>query len=166
MKNKVKITVGGTEYTVVTQEDADYTKKLAEDIAGKTNADTEEVNESINDMCINGRISITAAAILTAVNLCDRLKKYEKEADSLGEQIEGYLHAASAQLTKYNELKKENEKLKKDIEIYKKRLKEENPSAKETGPLSSSVKAAQTVVSLSSEDEAAEDESAFFKAFQ
>ena len=146
MKNKVKITVGGTEYTVVTQEDADYTKKLA-----------EEVNESI---------SITAAAILTAVNLCDRLKKYEKEADSLGEQIEGYLHAASAQLTKYNELKKENEKLKKDIEIYKKRLKEENPSAKETGPLSSSVKAAQTVVSLSSEDEAAEDESAFFKAFQ
>ena len=137
MKNKVKITVGGTEYTVVTQEDADYTKKLA-----------EEVNESINDMCINGRISITAAAILTAVNLCDRLKKYEKEADSLGEQIEGYLHAASDQLTKY------------------KRLKEENPSAKEPGPLSSSVKAAQTVVSLSSEDEAAEDESAFFKAFQ
>ena len=39
MKNKVKITVGGTEYTVVTQEDADYTKKLA-----------EEVNESINDI--------------------------------------------------------------------------------------------------------------------
>ena len=98
MKNKVKITVGGTEYTVVTQEDADYTKKLA-----------EEVNESINDMCINGRISITAAAILTAVNLCDRLKKYEKEADSLGEQIEGYLHAASDQLTKYNELKKKLE---------------------------------------------------------
>lgn len=152
MKNKVKIIVGGTEYTVITQEDADYTKKLA-----------EEVNESINDMCINGRISITAAAILTAVNLCDRLKKYEKEADSLGEQIEGYLHAASAQLTKYNELKKENEKLKKDIEIYKKRLKEENPSAKEPGPLSSSVKAAQTVISVSSEDEAAEDENAFFK---
>ena len=143
MKNKVKIIVGGTEYTVVTQEDAEYTKKLA-----------EEVNESINDMCINGRISITAAAILTAVNLCDRLKKYE---------IEGYLHAASAQLARYDELKKENEKLKKDIETYKKRLKEENPSVKEPDPLSSSVKAAQTVVSVSPEDEAAEDENAFFK---
>ena len=152
MKNKVKIIVGGTEYTVVTQEDAEYTKKLA-----------EEVNESINDMCINGRISITAAAILTAVNLCDRLKKYEKEADALGEQIEGYLHAASAQLARYDELKKESEKLKKDIETYKKRLKEENPSVKEPDPLSSSVKAAQTVVSVSPEDEAAEDENAFFK---
>ena len=154
-KHKVKITVAGTEYIVLTHESESYTRGLA-----------EQVDESIQDMCINGRISITAAAILTAVNLCDRLKKYEKEADSLGEQIEGYLHAASDQITKYNELKKENEKLKKDIEIYKKRLKEENPSAKEPGPLSSSVKAAQTVVSLSSEDEAAEDESAFFKAFQ
>lgn len=155
MKKKVKITVGGTEYTLVTQEDAEYTRKLA-----------EEVDESIKDMCINGRISITAAAILTAVNFCDRLKKYEKEADALGEQIEGYLHAAAEQITKYDQLKKENEKLKKDIETYRKRLKEQTSSPSEPGPVSSSVKAAQTVKSLSGEDEAAEDETAFFSAFK
>ena len=152
MKKKVRIIVGGTEYIVVTQEDPEYTQKLA-----------EEVNESIEDMCINGSISITAAAILTAVNFCDRLKKYEKEADELGEQIEGYLQAAAEQITKLDELKKENEKLKKDIETYKKRLKEEISSVNESNPIAS--KAAQTVVS-SCEDGAAEDETAFFNAFK
>lgn len=145
MKKKVRIIVGGTEYTLVTQEEPEYTQKLA-----------EEVNASIEDMCISGRISITAAAILTAVNFCDRLKKYEKEADELGEQIEGYLQAAAKQIQKIDELKKENEKLKSDIETYKKRLKEESSSS---NAISAS---AQTVIS-SFEDGAAEDETAFFK---
>lgn len=149
MKKKVSIIVGGTEYIVVTHEEPEYTQKLA-----------EEVNASIEDMCVNGRISITAAAILTAVNFCDRLKKYEKEADELGEQIEGYLQAAAEQMSKLDELKKENERLKKDIETYKKRLKEENPS--ESKPIPPSVKAAQTIVS-SCEYGAEEDETAFFK---
>lgn len=154
MKKKVSITVGGTEYTVVTHEDAEYTQKLA-----------EEVDECITDMCNNSRISITAAAILTAVNFCDRLRKYEQEADSLGEQIEGYLHAASEQLEKYNELKRENEKLKKDIEIYRKRLKEEVPTVSEPEPISS-VKPSKNIITLSEDDEAAEDEIAFFNAFK
>ena len=42
MKKKVKITVGGTEYTVVTHEEPEYTQKLA-----------EEVDECIQDMCNN-----------------------------------------------------------------------------------------------------------------
>ena len=155
MKKKGKITVGGTEYTVVTHENAEYTQKLA-----------EEVDECIQDMCTSSRISITAAAILTAVNFCDRLKKYEQEADSLGEQIEGYLHAASQQLARYDELKKENEKLKKDIAIYRKRLKEECTVVHEPAPISSSVKAANMIVDVPCDDEAADDEAAFFNAFK
>ena len=152
MKKKVKIIVGGTEYTLVTQEEPEYTQKLA-----------EEVNDIIEDMCVNGRISITAAAILTAVNFCDRLKKYEKEADELGEQIEKYLQAAAEQMSKYDDLQRENEKLKKDIETYKKRLTEAISSE---DPLSQSVKSAQTVVSTNFEDGADEDETAFFKAIK
>ena len=101
-KHKVKITVAGTEYIVLTHESESYTRGLA-----------EQVDESIQDMCINGRISITAAAILTAVNLCDKLKKYENDADALGEQIEKYLETANEQMNRYNELKAENERLKK-----------------------------------------------------
>ena len=131
---------------MVTQEDAEYTQKLA-----------EEVNESIEDMCISGRISITAAAILTAVNFCDRLKKYEKEADELGEQIEGYLQAAAEQIDKIDELKRENEKLRKEIETYQKRLKEESVP-------SSSQPSAQVISSC--EYGAEDDETAFFNAFK
>lgn len=147
MKKKVKIIVGGTEYILVTHEDPEYTQKLA-----------EEVNESIEDMCINGRISITAAAILTAVNFCDRLKKYEKEADELGEQIDGYLKAATEQMAKLDALKRENEKLKKEIETYRKR-----PTENETTVDKPETIINASVVSSSCEDGAAEEEIAFFK---
>ena len=150
-KSKVKIIVAGTEYTVLTQESDVYTKNLA-----------KEVDASIREMCVNGRISITAAAILTAVNLCDRIKKYEQEAESLGDQIEGYLEAASRQLAKYNDLKRENDKLKKDIETYRKRLVDESPTFKEPSPISESVKPVRKAVTVSEQEEAAEDEIEFF----
>ncbi len=150
-KNKVKITVAGTEYTVLTHESDEYTKNLA-----------KEVDESIREMCTNGRISITAAAILTAVNLCDRIRKYEQEAESLGEQIEGYLEAASEQLNKYNSLKRENDKLRRDIEIYRKRLSEEKPGIHEPSPLSEPCRPLRKAVAVSEQEEAAEDETKFF----
>ncbi len=152
-KSKVKIRVAGTEYTVLTQESADYTKGLA-----------KEVDDSIQEMCSSGRISITAAAILTAVNLCDRIRKYGIEAEALGEQIETYLHTASRQLERYEELKRENEKLKKDIATYRKRLKEEHPALKEPSPLSEAHKPPKHTVAVSHQEEAAEDETAFFTA--
>ena len=151
-KNKVKITVAGTEYIVLTHESEAYTRKLA-----------EEVDESIQDMCINGRISITAAAILTAVNLCDKLKKYESDADALGEQIEKYLEAANEQMNKYNEVRRENERLKKNISVYRKRLFEEDPSFNDPSPVSESVKPVQKKVFISDAEEIADDEPEFFK---
>lgn len=150
-KNKVKITVAGTEYTVLTHESDGYTKNLA-----------REVDTSIREMCTNGRISITAAAILTAVNLCDRIQKYEQEAESLGEQIESYLEAASEQLRKYNALKKENDKLRHDIETYRKRLLEESPGVNEPSPISEPCKPLRRAVAVSEQEEAAEVETKFF----
>lgn len=151
-KNKVKITVAGTEYIVLTHESEAYTKKLA-----------EEVDESIQDMCINGRISITAAAILTAVNLCDRIKKYEHDADELGEQIEKYLETANEQMNRYNELKRENERLKKNISVYRKRLAEDDPDFNEPSPISESVKQVQKKIYVSDTEEIADNEPDVFK---
>jgi cell division protein ZapA len=151
-KHKVKITVAGTEYIVLTYESEAYTRGLA-----------EQVDESIQDMCINGRISITAAAILTAVNLCDKLKKYELDADALGEQIEKYLEAANEQMNKYNELKTENERLKKNISVYRKRLGETVDGINEPSPVSESVKTVKKKVFVSDSEEMADEEQDIFR---
>ena len=151
-KHKVKITVAGTEYIVLTHESEAYTRGLA-----------EQVDESIQDMCINGRISITAAAILTAVNLCDKLKKYELDADALGEQIEKYLEAANEQMNKYNELKTENERLKKNISVYRKRLGETVDGINEPSPVSESVKTVKKKVFVSDSEEMADEEQDIFR---
>ncbi|MBQ5563189.1 MAG: cell division protein ZapA [Clostridia bacterium] len=151
-KHKVKITVAGTEYIVLTHESESYTRGLA-----------EQVDESIQDMCINGRISITAAAILTAVNLCDKLKKYENDADALGEQIEKYLEAANEQMNKYNELKTENERLKKNISVYRKRLGETVDGINEPSPVSESVKTVKKKVFVSDSEEMADEEQDIFR---
>ena len=151
-KHKVKITVAGTEYIVLTHESEAYTRGLA-----------EQVDESIQDMCINGRISITAAAILTAVNLCDKLKKYENDADALGEQIEKYLETANEQMNRYNELKAENERLKKNISVYRKRLGETVDGINEPSPVSESVKTVKKKVFVSDSEEMADEEQDIFR---
>ena len=151
-KHKVKITVAGTEYKVLTHESESYTRGLA-----------EQVDESIQDMCINGRISITAAAILTAVNLCDKLKKYENDADALGEQIEKYLETANEQMIRYNELKAENERLKKNISVYRKRLGETVDGINEPSPVSESVKTVKKKVFVSDSEEMADEEQDIFR---
>ena len=116
------------------------------------------MDSSIKEMCKSGRISVTAAAILTAVNYCDDLKKAQDDIDRLKVQLNKYLEDITKQNEKYNALQKENIKLKTDIDTYRKRLIEESPGANEDEPLSAAVKPVRRAVAVSESEEAAEDE--------
>ena len=151
-KKKVVIKIAGSEFKVVTSEGENYTKELA-----------KKVDDSIKELCReSSQTSVTAAAILTALNFCDKNLKYEEEAEKLGKQLECYFEEISLHKRKCDELRSENEKLKRDIETLRGRLASESPTINEPFPISSSVKLLRKTVSVSEQEEAAEDEQAFF----
>ena len=79
--NRVKITVGGTEYKIVSDEPAAYVMELARDV-------DKELREMMDG---NPRLSMQMAAVLTAITNADRARKAEKAADNLRDQIKELL---------------------------------------------------------------------------
>lgn len=147
VRNKVKVTIAGNQFTVISEEDESYTQGIA-----------DELNESINEIkSANKSVSTTAAVILTALNYCDIIKQSGKDSETLRKQLEEYLENAAKDKETISELRAENEKLKKDIETYRKRL---SDSGHNGAPVSTAVKSAQKTISQ--QEEAAEDETEFF----
>ncbi len=107
--NKVKITVAGAEYSIITEEETKYVKDLA-----------RELDRSITKiMKANNRISITQAAVLAALDAADECKKATATADRLREQIKDYLDDASSAKSKADWARHESENLKKELEAQK-----------------------------------------------
>ncbi|MGN0470556.1 MAG: cell division protein ZapA [Acutalibacteraceae bacterium] len=151
-KLKVRINIAGSEFTVLSQDSENYTLSVA-----------KEVDEKISEIRkANPNISITAAVMLAALNFCDCAKKSENDADNFRKQIKEYLTEAAQKEKEADELRKENERLKKDIQTYRQRLSEEIPSDNNAAPVSSAVKAVKKSVLLSDVEEAAEDDAEFF----
>lgn len=152
-KIKVKINIAGNEFTVISEDSESYTLTVA-----------EEVNNKISDIRKNNMgMSLSSAIILAALDFCDSMKKSEKDADNFRKQIKEYLTEAAKNETLTEQLKKENERLKKDIQTYRQRLSDEIKSENnDASPLSSAVKAVQKAVSVSDVEEAAEDDTEFF----
>lgn len=148
VKNKVKVKIAGSEFTVVSEESESYTLTIA-----------EEINENIKEIQdMNKNVSSTAALILTALNYCDEIRQSKKECGRLSTQLEKYFADTAKDKEIIAELRAENEKLKKDADTYRKRLGERSRGG---SPVSSALKTAYKTVSVS-EEEAAEDENGFF----
>lgn len=152
-KIKVKINIAGSEFTILSQDDEAYTTQVAGEVDRKIN----EIRSS------NPQVSVTAAAMLAALNFCDSTKKAEKAADNFRVQIKEYLTEASADKAEADELKKENQRLKKDIQTYRQRLSEES-TVKDSNhaPVSTAVRAVKKSVLISDGEEAAEENTEFF----
>ncbi len=152
-KIKIKINIAGSEFNILSQDSEEYTTMIA-----------GEVNKKINDIQkSNSRVSITAAAMLAALNFCDNSKKAEKDIENLKQQIKEYLSEIAENREETEELKKENQRLKKDIQIYRQRLSEESTvKNSDYAPVSTAVKAVKKSVSVSDIEEAAEDDTKFF----
>ena len=87
--SKVRLNICGSSYVVNTSESEDYMQNLAD----RLNLDMNELMASSNS------VSITTAAVMTALNYRDELEKASGSADNMRRQIKDYLEdAASAKM--------------------------------------------------------------------
>ena len=107
--NKVRISVAGAEYSIISEEEPKYVKDLGRELD----------RAIVKIMKANNRISTTQAAVLAALEFADECKKATGTADRLREQIKDYLDDASNAKSKADIARHESEGLKKELESAK-----------------------------------------------
>ena len=75
--NRVKVTIGGTEYTIASEDNPSHVLEVARTV----DARMRELTES------NPRLSMTMAAVLCAMDAVDVAKKATADADNLRVQL-------------------------------------------------------------------------------
>ncbi|MBQ8612221.1 MAG: cell division protein ZapA [Oscillospiraceae bacterium] len=91
--NRVKIEICGTPYLLAVEGEPEYYEELAKDL----NAKMQGLLDS------SDRITVTGAAVLTALDYLDELRRSNDGADNLRSQLKGYLEdALSAKATAEN----------------------------------------------------------------
>ncbi|MBQ7117268.1 MAG: cell division protein ZapA [Clostridia bacterium] len=104
--NKVKLSIGGTEYSILAEDDVKYVQELG-----------KELDRAFTKiMKANTSISTTQAAVLLALDYADESKKAIATADRLREQIKDYLDDASDAKSKADWARHEAEALKKETD--------------------------------------------------
>lgn len=107
--NKVKVTIVGSDYSILAEDDPRYVQLLGKELDGKM----------AGIMKVNSRLSVTQAAVLAALDYADESKKATTTADRLREQIKDYLDDASAAKSKADIARHESEKHKKEAEALR-----------------------------------------------
>ena len=106
---KVRLLIAGEEYNIGTDEDLDYVAQLG-----------EELNQRITSILNSStRISVTQAAILTALEYADAAKKGEITSENLRGQIQEYLEDAARARTDAEISKRELERVTKELNALK-----------------------------------------------
>ena len=80
MKNRVTVDVAGQEYTLISEEDPAYVRKVA-----------SAVDEEIRAITSEARLSLSHAAILACIKMADRCRKAEDDSDHLRGQVRNCL---------------------------------------------------------------------------
>ena len=108
-KNKVKVLICGTEYTLVSPEEPEYVQRVAVLADKKLN----EIYQS------SPRLSTALAAMLATINLADDYIKLDDTADDLRKQISEYLKNESKATAEIKEYKMRVAKLENEIQNLK-----------------------------------------------
>ena len=110
--SKVRLNICGSSYVVNTSESEDYRQNLAD----RLNLDMNELMASSNS------VSITTAAVMTALNYRDELEKASGSADNMRRQIKDYLEDAASAKMAAEEARRENASLKRRVDELERRL--------------------------------------------
>lgn len=111
-KNRVVLNICGNECALVTEDSESYVHSLG----------TEVEKEMVALMEKNNRVSLTMAAIITALNYCDEMHKAAASADNLRSQIKDYLEDSSRSRLEADEARREIERMKREIQTLRARL--------------------------------------------
>lgn len=109
MANRITVTIGGADYTLMSEDSAAYMQKVA-----------ALVDEKMNDITSVGRVSRMDAAVLTAANLADELLKQQAAAENIRRQLKGYLDDANKAKSELSECKRELLKLQQQNQQFQK----------------------------------------------
>lgn len=110
--NRVVLHICDMDMPVSTDNKIDYVRLLG----GEIDAKMRDIVSSSN------RISVTQAAILTALDFADMYHRSGENTDSLREQLAEYLADAEQAKMDLELMRRENESLKREIERLKGRL--------------------------------------------
>lgn len=110
--SKVRLEICGSSYVVNTTESAEYMQNLAD----RLNLDMNELMSS------SKTVSITTAAVMTALSYRDELEKASGSADNMRRQIKNYLEDAATSKMAAEELRRENASLQRRIDELKRRM--------------------------------------------
>jgi cell division protein ZapA len=80
MKSKITVFVAGQEFTLLSEEDEGYVLRVA-----------AQVDTQVRELMDGGRLSLSNAAVLTALNATDKTQKAVDSADHLRHQVREYL---------------------------------------------------------------------------
>ncbi len=110
-KNRVRLNIRGSEYIVVSEENESYIREMGDTVDRRI----EEILKS------NPSMSVTAAAVLAALDFCDEGRKASDSADNLRLQIKDYLEDAAKARLQADEMVRENERLQREIQMLRAR---------------------------------------------
>lgn len=121
-KNRIKLNICGSECVISSDDGESYVRSIG-----------DEVEQAMEDIISkNERVSITMAAMITALRYCDEAHKASGGADNLRSQIKDYLEDSSHARTEAEEAKREIDRLKREIQTLRTRL-AENGEADKSG---------------------------------
>lgn len=103
MKNRFLVTVAGHEYTLISDEAEEYVRSVA-----------ASVDSEVSEIMKTAHLSISHAAILTALNTADKTRKALDSADHLREQVKTYLDETQKLKSELAEARREINRLKKE----------------------------------------------------
>ena len=100
MKNRVVVTIGGKDYTMVAVEDEGYVRRGAALVA-----------QQLRQVTRDTRLSQADAAVLAAMNVADQYLKELEASENLRRQVKENLEEANALKLELSEAKREIFKL-------------------------------------------------------
>lgn len=112
VKNRIKLNICGCECVIGSDDSENYIRSVGDEVQKAM----DEIMEK------NERISVTMAAILSALSYCDEWHKASGSADNLRSQIKDYLEDSSRARTEAEEAKREIERLKHEVQTLRARL--------------------------------------------
>ena len=100
MRNKIVVSIGGTDYTMVAVEDEAYVRRCA-----------ALVDKQLQEVLTGSRLPQVDAAVLAAMNVADLYLKEQEISENLRRQVKENLEEANALKLELSEAKREIFKL-------------------------------------------------------
>ncbi len=108
-RNRVVLHICEQDFPIATDNPIAYVKELGNELDAK-------MREILNG---SKRVTFAQAAVLAALDYADSVKKAEKSVEVLRSQMSGYLADSEDSKLNFEIVRKENEKLKAEIEKLK-----------------------------------------------